>query len=362
MSQRDYYKVLGVPRNAGDADIKSAYRKLALKYHPDRNEEEGAADKFKEASEAYSVLSNKEKRPRYDQIGHDRFVGGGGGSHNVDFNDISSQFGDIFGGGGGGSIFETIFGGGGQRAQRNNTGRSMRANVDISLAEVLNGATRTLSMRRKENCSSCDGSGAAPGGSVETCDGCHGRGVVQQRQGFFVTQAECPRCDGGGQTISKPCGTCRGTGLEAKRTEIEVNIPAGIEDGAQIRHTGEGEAGRNGGPAGDLYVEVNVRQQDGFIRQGRDLYTELEITWPQAVLGDKVIVPTLEGEAKMTVPEGTATGKVFRISGQGLPRLHESKKRGDLHVRIKVDVPKKLSREEKVLIKDLHKIYKKKNK
>ena len=238
----------------------------------------------------------------------------------------------------------------------------MRANVDISLAEVLNGATRTLSMRRKENCSSCDGSGAAPGGSVETCDGCHGRGVVQQRQGFFVTQAECPRCDGDGQTISKPCGTCRGTGLESKRTEIEVTIPVGIEDGAQIRHTGEGEAGRNGGPAGDLYVEVNVRQQDGFIRQGRDLYTELEITWPQAVLGDKVIVPTLEGEAKMTVPEGTATGKVFRISGQGLPRLHESKKRGDLHVRIKVDVPKKLSREEKVLIKDLHKIYKKKNK
>ena len=187
MSQRDYYKVLGVPRNAGDADIKSAYRKLALKYHPDRNEEEGAADKFKEASEAYSVLSNKEKRQRYDQLGHDRFVGGGGGNHNVDFNDLSSQFGDIFGGGG--SIFETIFGGGGQRAQRNNTGRSMRANVDISLAEVLNGANRTLSMRRKENCSSCDGSGAAPGGTVETCDGCHGRGVVQQRQGFFVTQA-----------------------------------------------------------------------------------------------------------------------------------------------------------------------------
>ena len=360
MSQRDYYKVLGVPRNAGDADIKSAYRKLALKYHPDRNEEQGAADKFKEASEAYSVLSNKEKRQRYDQLGHDRFVGGGGGNHNVDFNDLSSQFGDIFGGGG--SIFETIFGGGGQRAQRNNTGRSMRASVDISLAEVLNGANRTLSMRRKENCSSCDGSGAAPGGTVETCDGCHGRGVVQQRQGFFVTQAECPRCDGNGQTISKPCGTCHGTGLESKRTEIEVTIPVGIEDGAQIRHTGEGEAGRNGGPAGDLYVEVNVRQQDGFIRQGRDLYTELEITWPQAVLGDKVIVPTLEGEAKMTVPEGTATGKVFRISGQGLPRLHERKKRGDLHVRIKVDVPKKLSREEKVLIKDLHKIYKKKKK
>ena len=356
MSQRDYYKVLGVPRNAGDADIKSAYRKLALKYHPDRNEEEGAADKFKEASEAYSVLSDKEKRQRYDQLGHDRFIGGGGGGgFNVN---------DIFSGGGGFDLNDifSAFTGGRQQAQRNNTGRSMRANVDISLAEVLNGATRTLAMRRKENCSSCDGSGAAPGSSVETCDGCHGRGVVQQRQGFFVTQAECPRCDGNGQTISKPCGTCRGTGLEAKRTEIEVNIPAGIEDGAQIRHTGEGEAGRNGGPAGDLYVEVNVRQQDGFIRQGRDLYTELEITWPQAVLGDKVIVPTLEGEAKMTVPEGTATGKVFRISGQGLPKLHESKKRGDLHVRIKVDVPKKLGREEKNLIKDLHKIYKKKNK
>jgi molecular chaperone DnaJ len=360
MSQRDYYEVLSVQRTASDSEIKSAYRKLALKYHPDRNKEDGAGDKFKEASEAYSVLSDKEKRQRYDQFGHAGVGGGpGGGGPHVDLSDIFSQFGDIFGGsGGGGSIFDGMFGGGG-RAQRNNAGRSMRANVDISLVEVLSGAERTLSLRRKENCSSCDGSGSAPGGTVDTCAGCHGHGVVQQRQGFFVTQAECPRCNGRGSTISKPCGTCRGTGLEAKRTEILVKIPAGIEDGAQIRHTGEGEAGTNGAPAGDLYVEVNVRNQDGFIRQGRDIYTEIEITWPQAVLGDKITVNTLDGEAKMTVPAGTATGKLFRISGQGLPKLHGGN-RGNLHVRVKVTVPNKLSREEKTLIKDLHKIYKNK--
>ena len=323
---------------------------------------QGADDKFKEASEAYSVLSDKEKRPRYDQYGHAGVGGGpGGGGPHVDLNDIFSQFGDIFGGGGGGSIFETMFGGG-QRAQRNNGGRSLRASVDISLLEVLNGTERNLSLRRKESCSTCKGSGAAPGGTVDTCDGCHGRGVVQQRQGFFVSQAECPRCNGRGQTISKPCGTCRGTGHEAKRTEIAVTIPAGIDDGAQIRLTGQGEAGTNGGPSGDLYVEVNVRNHESFIRQGRDLYIELPITWPQAVLGDKITVSTLDSEAKMTIPAGTPTGKVFRVSGHGLPGLHNKGARGHLHVRVVVSVPTKLNREEKSLVKDLHKINKKKNK
>jgi molecular chaperone DnaJ len=364
MSPRDYYEVLGIKRNASEAEIKSAYRKLALKFHPDRNKENGAADKFKEASEAYSVLSDNEKRPRYDQFGHAGVGGGpGGGGVHVDLNDIFSQFGDMFagGGGGGGSIFDTLFGGGAQRSQRNNTGRSMRASVDVSLTEVLHGVTRTLSMRRKESCSSCKGSGAAPGGTEEECAGCHGRGSVVHRQGFFASQVECPRCNGRGQTITKPCGTCRGSGLEAKRTEIEISIPAGIDDGSQMRVTGEGEAGSNGAPSGDLYVEVNIRQQDGFIRQGRDLYTEVDITWPQAVLGDKITVATLESEARMTVPAGTATGKVFRISGQGLPKLHGGN-RGHLHVRIKVIVPKNLNRDEKNLVKDLHKIYKKKNK
>ncbi|MFT7516586.1 MAG: molecular chaperone DnaJ [Myxococcota bacterium] len=361
MSQRDYYETLGVARDASDSDIKSAYRKLALKYHPDRNKEEGADGKFKEASEAYSILSDKEKRPRYDQFGHAGVGGGpGGGGPHVDLNDIFSQFGDIFGGGrGGGSIFETMFGGGG-RAQENHAGRSLRASVDISLLEVLNGAERTLSLRRKESCSTCTGSGAAPGGTVETCDGCRGHGVVQQRQGFFVSQAECPRCSGRGKTISKPCGTCRGTGHQAKRTEISVTIPAGIDDGAQIRLTGQGEAGSNNAPSGDLYVEVNVRSLDGFIRQGRDLFTEVPITWMQAVLGDKIVVKTLDNEAKMTVPAGTATGKMFRISGQGLPKLHGGN-RGNLHVRVIVSVPTKISREEKSLVKELHKLNKKEN-
>ncbi|MDP6964013.1 MAG: molecular chaperone DnaJ [Planctomycetota bacterium] len=357
MSPRDLYEVLGVSRTADDSEIKSAYRKLALKYHPDRNKEEDAEKKFKEASDAYAVLSDSDKRQRYDQFGHAGVGGAAGGGFGGDAHDIFSQF---FGGGSASSIFESMFGGGGRQARANNVGRSMRATVDISLHEVLTGAERTLSLRRKETCSSCTGSGGAPGSTTDNCTGCHGQGVVQQRQGFFVTQAECPRCNGRGKTISKPCGTCRGSGLETKRTEMLVNIPAGIEDGAQIRHSGEGEAGTNGGPAGDLFVEVNVRPQDDFIRQGRDLYTEIEITWPQAVLGDKITVKTLDGEAKMTVPAGTATGKVFRISGHGLPELH-GRSRGHLHVRVRVAVPTKLSREEKNLIKDLHKIYKNKN-
>lgn len=368
MSQRDYYEVLGVGRDASDAEIKSAYRKLALKYHPDRNKEDGAADKFKEATEAYSVLSDQEKRQRYDQFGHAGVGGGpgGGGGVPVDFGDIFSQFSDIFGGragggggGGGGSIFETLFGfgggGGGRGRQRAQRGRSLRAAVEMTLEEVLSGTERTLTLRRRETCSDCSGGGGASGSTLEDCPGCGGSGAVHQQQGFFAVRTTCPRCNGEAKMHSKPCGSCRGSGLEERERELRVRIPAGIEDGAQIRLGSEGEAGVHGGPPGDLFVEVHVKPMEGFHRDGRDLYVEVPVTWPQAVLGAKIDIATLDGETRMTVPAGTPTGKLFRVRGQGLPKLHGGS-RGDLLVRVYVTVPRKLDKEQKKLVKRLAEI------
>jgi molecular chaperone DnaJ len=356
VAQRDYYEVLGVARDAGEAEIKSAYRKLALKYHPDRNKEAGAAEKFKEATEAYSVLSDREKRANYDRFGHAGVGGGpGGGGVQFDVNDILSQFADVFGGGGG-SIFETLFGfGRGGAAGRGARGRSLRAAVEIGLEEVLEGAERTLTLRRAEPCAACGGGGAAPGAKLETCPACRGRGAVAQQQGFFAVRTACPRCAGRGETVSKRCPSCDGEGRAPRQSELRVRIPAGIESGAQIRLSGEGEAGAQGGPPGDLFVEVRVREREGFHRDGSELYIEVPISWPQAVLGDRIRVPTLDGEARMSVPAGTPTGKLFRIRGQGLPPLHGGP-RGDLMVRVFVAVPEKLNREQKSLIKRLHEI------
>lgn len=364
MAQRDYYEILGVGKEASDAEIKSAYRKLAMKFHPDRNKEDGAAEKFKEATEAYSVLSDSEKRQRYDRFGHAGVGGGpgGGGGVHVDLGDIFSQFSDIFGGarggGGAGSIFETLFGfggGGGRGRQRAQRGRSLRAAVEITLEEVLEGAERTLTLRRAEACRDCSGSGGGPGSELEDCPGCGGAGAVHQQQGFFAVRTTCPRCNGEARMHSKPCKTCGGSGQEERERELRVRIPAGIEDGAQIRLAGEGEAGVHGGPSGDLFVEVHVRAQEGFHRDGRDLYVEVPVGWPQAVLGDKIDVPTLQGETRMTVPSGTPTGKLFRVRGQGLPKLHGGA-RGDLLVRVWVTVPKKLDKEQKKLVKRLAEI------
>lgn len=354
MAQRDYYEILGVARDAGEADVKSAYRKLALKYHPDRNKEAGASDKFKEATEAYAVISDPQKRAAYDRHGH-AGVGGGsapGGAVNVDFEDIFQQFADVFGGGSAaGGIFESLFGGQG-RGGGAPRGRSLRAAVEIGLEEVLTGAERTLTLRRAEPCATCHGSGAAEGSKRETCPTCRGRGAVAQQQGFFAVRTSCPRCAGQGSVVQKPCKTCAGDGRVPKQTELRVKIPAGIESGAQIRLSGEGEAGPNGGLAGDLFVEVQVKEREGFHRQGQDLYVEVPVTWPQATLGDRKQVPTLDGHARMTVPPGTPSGKLFRIRGQGLPPLHGGS-RGDLLVRVYVSVPEKLSREQKSLVKRL---------
>ena len=357
MTKRDYYEVLGVPRDADESAIKSAYRKLALRYHPDRNKQSDAADKFKEASEAYAVLSDSEKRQRYDRLGHAGVESGPGGR--VDFEnleDIFSQFSDIFGGRGGG-LFENLFGfggGGGGRAGAHR-GRSLRAVVEIELEEVLTGTERTLTVRRDEECGRCQGSGARPGSQPEACPACGGRGQIHQQQGFFAVRSTCPRCQGEGSVVSAPCSECLGSGHREARRDIRVQIPAGIEGGAQIRLGGEGDAGRRGGPPGDLFVEVRTRPHPRFHRDGRDLYVEIPVSYSQAALGDKIPVQTIDGEARMTVPAGTPTGKVFRLRGQGLPKLHGGR-RGDLMVRVYVDVPKKLGREEKNLIKRLFEI------
>lgn len=354
MAQRDYYEVLGVGRDAQEADVKSAYRKLALKYHPDRNKEAGASEKFKEATEAYSVLSDAEKRAAYDRFGHAGVGGGaqGGGGVQVDIEDIMQQFADVFGGGG--SIFESLFGafGGGRGGGGAGRGRSLRAAVEIELQELLHGAERTLTLKRQEACEVCSGSGAERGTERESCPTCRGRGVVQQQQGFFAVRAACPRCAGGGTIARKPCTPCEGRGLQARTRELRIKIPAGIESGAQIRLSGEGDGGPHGGPPGDLFVEVRVAEKPGFHRQGQDLYVEVPLGWPQAALGDRIRVPTLEGDARMNVPAGTPTGKLFRIRGQGLPPLHGGP-RGDLLVRVFITVPEKLSREQKSLVKRL---------
>ena len=360
MSQRDYYEILGVSRDAADAEIKSAYRKLALKYHPDRNKEDEAAERFKEAAEAYAVLSDEDKRRRYDQFGHAGVQGAAGhpgapGGMNIE--DIFAQFGDIFGGRGGG-LFENLFGGfqgaaGGGAAR----GRSLRARVTIELEDVLNGTERTLVVRHRVNCGNCQGSGARPGTQPTTCPQCQGRGRVHQQRGFLAVASTCPECHGRGEIIPNPCGDCSGSGQVDKRSEIEVKIPAGIEEGAQIRVGGMGDSGSHGGPPGDLYVAVEIRDKEGFHRDGRDLYVELPISYPQAALGDRILVPTLEGDVKMSVPSGTPTGKLFRVRGHGLPKLHGGR-RGDLLVRVYVDVPKKLGKDEKNLIKELQRLQK----
>ena len=359
MSQRDFYEVLGVARNASDAEVKSAYRKLALKYHPDRNKEDGADEHFKEGAEAYSILSDAQKRQAYDQFGHAGVQGGAGhpgGPGGMNTEDIFSQFGDVFGGQGGG-IFENLFGGFGGRRGGPPKGRSLRATVRIQLKDVLEGVKRTLVLRRREACEGCHGSGAAKGTSAQTCRTCGGRGKVHQQQGFFAVTAACPQCHGKGELITDPCTDCLGQGLKECQREISVNIPPGIEGGAQIRLPGEGDAIQGAGQPGDLFVAVDVLEEEGFHRDGRDLYVEVPITFPQATLGDKILVDTLEGQARMAVPTGTPTGKLFRLKGQGLPKLHGGR-RGELFVRVFVDIPTKLSREEKNLVKELFRLEK----
>ena len=355
--KRDYYEVLGVDKSASEDEIKKAYRKLALKHHPDRNKGDAEAEqKFKEAAEAYDVLGNAEKRQRYDQFGHSAFGAGAGagagGFSNME--DIFSAFGDIFGGGG----FGDIFGGGGRRGRGRRgprAGRDLRIVLDLTLEEIDEGVTRTVSLKRFEHCGSCDGKGGEDGSEKITCATCGGRGQVQRSQGFFTMASTCPTCRGEGQTIENPCKSCKGSGKQQEKSEIELRIPAGIEEGVQLRVSGQGDVGDVGGPRGDLFVVVREIEHKMFQRSGPDVMTEVPFSFTQLALGDKVEIPTLRGKVEMTIPPGTQSGKVFRLRDQGLPHM-ERRGRGDQLVRVFIEVPKKLTDRQKELLREFGEI------
>ncbi|MDH3647411.1 MAG: molecular chaperone DnaJ [Gammaproteobacteria bacterium] len=345
MSQRDLYEVLEVARNATDAEIKKAYRRLAMKHHPDRNLDDTEAEaSFKEIKMAYEVLSDQRKRAAYDQFGHAGVDGSaGGGPGGFDPGDV---FGDIFG-----DVFGDIFGAGGRRrASQVYRGADLLYQLDLDLEQAVGGASVNIDVPTMVACASCDGSGAADGSKAESCGTCGGRGQVRMQQGFFSVQQTCPRCKGAGQVITKPCGECAGQGRTRKTRTLSVKVPAGVDTGDRIRLTGEGEAGRSGGPSGDLYVEVRVRPHAIFERNGADLSSEVPVNYATAVLGGSVDVPTLEGQVALKIPAGTQSGRVFRLRGKGVKPVRGTAP-GDLHCRVVVETPVSLSREQKELLK-----------
>ena len=350
MAKKDYYETLDVARNATDEEIKKAYRKLAMKYHPDRNQDNPSAEeKFKEVKEAYEMLSDPDKRAAYDQYGHagvdpnmgaGGFGGGfGGGSPFGDFGDI---FGDIFGGMGGR-----------QRGPQVYRGSDLRYTMEISLEDAANGKVTQIRVPSWEECDACHGSGAEPGTSAETCPTCKGQGQVRMSQGFFSVQQTCPTCHGTGKHIPSPCKKCQGQGKVKTQKTLEVNIPAGIEDGMRIRNAGKGEPGVNGGPAGDLFVEIHIKRHPVFERDGTDLHCTIPLAFTQAALGGEIEVPTLHGKASMSIPEGTQTGQVFRLRGKGMPHVRSASTVGDLYVHVELEVPVKLTSEQKELVQRL---------
>jgi molecular chaperone DnaJ len=350
MSKRDYYDVLGVERGADGDEIKRAYRKLALKYHPDRNPDDAEAEaRFKEAAEAFEVLGDLEKRRRYDQFGHEGLRGSGVGQYQS-AEDIFGAFGDIFGEGGLGSIFGDVFGFRSRGGPRR--GPSLQMRVVLTFDEMARGTEKTVLLRRREICDVCAGSGAKPGTEPVTCATCGGHGEVRQSQGFFSIRTACPRCGGAGQLVAEPCPECRGEGRVLKGTELTVKIPAGIEDGTRLKIAGEGEQGDTGGSRGDLLVLVSVEDHDIFERHGRDLLCELPIGMAQAALGTSVPVPTLEGSKSLKVPRGTQSGDIRTMAGLGLPDVR-GYGRGDLHVRLVVEIPKKLNKRQEELLREL---------
>ena len=345
---RDYYEILGVERGASDDELKKAYRKLALKHHPDRNKDDAdAGRRFKEAAEAYEVLSDPEKRRVYDQFGHEGLRGRGFQTGGIDPRDIFEQ---LFGAGGGGlgDFFEGILGGGFRRGGPRQ-GSHLRVHVRVSLKEAFSGTERTLSVTRHEHCDECKGSGAKAGTKPETCPTCRGRGQVQRSQGFFMMQTTCPACRGAGQVIKDPCKRCRGSGLQSRAVDLELKIPRGIQSGSQLRVPGEGEPGVQGGPRGDLFCLVEVEEHELFQREGDDLLYEMPIGFGQAALGATIEVPTLDGPASLRIPAGTPSGKAFRVDGKGMPSVY-GRGSGDLIVRVAVEVPRKLTPRQKELL------------
>jgi molecular chaperone DnaJ len=349
VSKRDYYEVLGVGRSATEQEIKSAYRKLALKFHPDRNPGDKAAEEqFKEAAEAYSILADTDKRHMYDRFGHAGLGGAATGGFDptvfTGFEDILGGLGDIFG-------FGDVFGGGRRRGgpQR---GADLRYDLEISFDEAAKGTEASIQIPRQETCETCHGSGAAAGSSPATCPQCHGRGQLRYQQGFFTVARTCGQCRGSGSVITKPCTTCRGAGRIQQEKKLSVRIPAGIATGQRLRLSGEGEAGPGGGPSGDLYVVIHVQEHPFFQRDGNDLYCEIPLNFTTLALGGEVQIPTLDGKEPFSIPAGTQTGSTFRIRGQGMPDV-SGRGRGDLLMTVKVSTPKKLSREQKKLLEQL---------
>lgn len=352
MEKRDYYEVLGVSKSASADEIKSAYRKLAMKYHPDRNPDNPEAEeKFKEASEAYAVLSDSEKKARYDQFGHAGVdpsygAGGGGGFGGFQDIDLGDIFGDLFGGFGG-------FGGGSRR-NGPKQGRTLEMGLTITFEEAAFGVEKEISYLRVDNCSACSGSGAKPGTTAETCSACRGTGQVKAAQntpfGQFMTTRTCNVCNGSGKIIKERCDECDGKGRVRRKTKKTVKIPAGIADGQVIQNSGGGDVGTNGGRPGDLYIQINVKEHPVFEREGQDIYCDVPITFVQAALGDEIEVPTLYGKEKVKIAEGTQCNEIIKLKGKGLPYLRNSSK-GDQYVKIIVEIPKSLNQDQKEILK-----------
>ncbi|WP_298770570.1 molecular chaperone DnaJ [uncultured Shewanella sp.] len=344
MSKRDYYEVLGVTKSASEREIKKAYKRLAMKYHPDRNPGDKAAEaSFKEAKEAYEILTDGDKKAAYDQFGHAGVDPnrGGGGHGGADFSDVFGDvFGDIFGGG--------RRGGGQRQAAR---GSDLRYNLELSLEEAVKGLTKELRIPALAACEPCNGTGAKKGTSATTCGTCHGNGQVQMRQGFFAVQQACPTCHGRGKIIKDPCQHCHGEGRVEKSKTLSVKIPAGVDNGDRVRLTGEGEAGEFGAPAGDLYVQVSVREHAIFTRDGNNLYCEVPISYSTAALGGEIEVPTLDGKVSLKIPNETQTGRMFRMRGKGVKSVR-SHAVGDLLCKVVMETPVKLNEKQKDLLRE----------
>ena len=343
MAKRDYYQVLDVPKTASEADIKKAYRRLAMRFHPDRNpDDHEAEEKFKEAKEAYETLTDAQKRAAYDQFGHagvDGMRGGGGAGF-----DPRDAFGDIFG-----DVFGDIFGGGRRGRSQVYRGADLRYELELDLEQAVFGDTASVEFTTLAECEECNGNGAAKGSNPTTCETCRGAGQVRMQQGFFTVQQSCPRCHGRGQVVNDPCGKCRGQGRQRRQKTLSVKVPAGVDTGDRIRLSGEGEAGRNGGPTGDLYVEVRVREHPIFERDGSHLSCEVPVSFARATLGGSVEVPTLDGTATIKVPAETQSGRVFRLREKGIKPVRGGAT-GDLFCRVVVETPVNLTREQKELL------------
>ena len=348
--KRDYYEVLGVEKSASDSEISDAYRKLAMKFHPDRNPgDDEAVERFKEAAEAFEVLNSEEKRARYDRYGHAGIDGAQGGSpHFHDVGDIFEAFGDILGDG----LFGGMFGGGRGRGRRSRRGGDVKCEVTLDLFEAARGASKEVTFNRHVQCETCGGSGAKPGTQPEQCAYCGGQGRVVQSTGIFSVQTTCPSCQGRGAIIRDACLDCRGNGLVAKRVQREVNIPAGVDSGTRLRLQGEGERSQNGGPPGDCYCFIQVTDHPLFHRDGDDLICQIPISYAQAALGAALEVPTLDGRDELKIPAGTPSGEVFRLRGRGMPNPRH-RGRGDLLVQVYIEVPKKLTPEHENVLREL---------